>query len=237
MARIRTIKPELWTDEKIGKLKREERLLFVASFNIADDQGVFKASLAYIKGQLFVYDDDLRLETIKGWLESLVTARMIIPFTYQNEGYYLIRTFKEHQVINRPSKSKFPPGFLDSLNTHGVLTEYSLREGKGKEEERKGVEEPAPVGNNLQNNYLPNTNRPATAPTLEHCKSVFRYQLGRTEQEGERFWNYYEGLNWHKGMTPIMNWVAFANRWVAGDDEKKKQDQSPQTVTVTAKML
>lgn len=138
MARIRTIKPDYWTDEKIGNLKRDERLLFIGLWNIADDQGVFKASPGYVKGQIFPYDDDLRIETVKEWLTSIKEARLIVPFEYNKESYYCIRTFGDHQLINRPSKEKFPKELINKLkgNTHGVLSEYSQPEvvsSKGKE--------------------------------------------------------------------------------------------------------
>lgn len=145
MARIRTIKPDFWTDEKIGtSLKRDERLLFIGLWNLADDQGVLKSSAAYIKGQLFSYDEELRTTTVTSWLTSLEKALMIVPFILNGESYYIIRTFQDHQLINRPSKPKFDQTLIDnilheySLNTHGILTEYSLLEWKGNRGEIEG---------------------------------------------------------------------------------------------------
>lgn len=144
MPRIRTIKPDFWIDENIARLKRDERLLFIGLWNLADDQGVFKSNTAYIKGQLFSYDEELRISTVEQWLASLTKALMIVPFTFKGESYYVIRTFNEHQVLNRPSKFKFPDELLakirkeHSRSTHVVLTEDSLQEGKGKEGNREG---------------------------------------------------------------------------------------------------
>lgn len=135
MARIRTIKPEFWEDEKIGKLKRDERLFFIGLWNISDDEGVIKANPLYLKNQLFPYDGDLRISTVSSWLGNLQKARMLIPFTLTGEGYYIIRTFQNHQVINRPSKSKWPDGLLQQvLDSHGAFTEGSHLERKGKEQ-------------------------------------------------------------------------------------------------------
>jgi hypothetical protein len=39
MSRIRTIKPEFWEDEGNGRLSALARLLFIATFNMADDEG------------------------------------------------------------------------------------------------------------------------------------------------------------------------------------------------------
>jgi hypothetical protein len=144
MPRIRTIKPDFWTDPKIGKLKRDERLLFIGLWNLADDQGVVKSSSAYIKGQLFTYDEELRITTVDLWLTSLVKALMIVPFNHNEEGYYVIRTFKDHQLINRPSRPRFPSDLLDSIlkrdsvSIQGGLIEGSQPEGKGREIEGKG---------------------------------------------------------------------------------------------------
>ena len=40
MARIRSIKPEFWVDEKIAKLPKATALFFIALWNFADDQGI-----------------------------------------------------------------------------------------------------------------------------------------------------------------------------------------------------
>lgn len=146
MARIRTIKPEFWTDEKVGELKRDERLLFLGLLNLADDEGVLKATPAFIKGQLFAYDEELTIGEVKAWLEVLCEKTMLVPFDYNGEKFFLVRTFKDHQKINRPTPSKIPKNIIenvlnaDSLNTHGELSEDSLGERKGKEgnKERKG---------------------------------------------------------------------------------------------------
>lgn len=141
MGRIRTIKPEFWTDEKVGELKRDERLLFLGLLNLADDEGVLKATPAFIKGQIFAYDEDLTIADVRGWLDALIIAKMLVAFDYNGEKFFLIRTFKSHQKINRPTPSKIPLNVLSnvlnesSLNNHGVFSEDSGPEGKGKEEE------------------------------------------------------------------------------------------------------
>jgi hypothetical protein len=46
MARIRTIKPEFWTDEKVVECSFEARLMFIGMFNFADDKGNLVRSLS-----------------------------------------------------------------------------------------------------------------------------------------------------------------------------------------------
>lgn len=49
MARIRTVKPEFWTDEKIVECSIPARLLFIGLFNFADDKGCLERSPKRIK--------------------------------------------------------------------------------------------------------------------------------------------------------------------------------------------
>ncbi len=56
MARLRTIKPEFWTDDKIGECSPTARLLLIASLNFADDYGGLDRSSRQLKAQAFPYD-------------------------------------------------------------------------------------------------------------------------------------------------------------------------------------
>jgi len=42
MARIRTIKPEFWTDGDMFKLSRDARLFYIGLWNFCDDNGVIE---------------------------------------------------------------------------------------------------------------------------------------------------------------------------------------------------
>src|SRR4051812_5975783 len=145
MPRIRTIKPSFWKDQKLGRMKRDVRLMFIGLWNLADDEGIVCADSCLIKSELFPFDDDLRVKTINEWIAQLTEALMIIPFTFSGESYYVIRTFKAHQSINRPLESKIPSETIQkvltehSLNTHGEVT--AGKERNGKECNRKGKED------------------------------------------------------------------------------------------------
>ena len=101
MARIRTIKPEFWEDEKIGKLPIPCRLFFIGCWNFADDFGVIKGNAALLKSQIFPYDENLRVSEIKKWIDSLVDARMLVPIIHAEESYSFIRTFRSHQILDK----------------------------------------------------------------------------------------------------------------------------------------
>ena len=159
MARIRTIKPEFWEDEKLAKLPVHARLLFIGTWNFADDNGVLLANPVLMKSHIFPYED-IGISTISEWIDMLVENGMLIRTTYNGKDYLVIRKFLIHQKINRKSIRINIPlpvvlQVIDEYNkTHGVLTEPSLQEreqgigkrndGTGMEEELK--EESAPVG-------------------------------------------------------------------------------------------
>lgn len=98
--KIRTIKPEFWVDQKISKLPIPARLLYIGLWNFADDNGVFRAHPALIKSSIFPYDDSLRVGEVGKWLDALVEARMVEPFSYEGESFAKIRTFRSHQKVD-----------------------------------------------------------------------------------------------------------------------------------------
>lgn len=152
MARIRTIKPEFWEDEKIGKLPIPCRLFFIGCWNFADDFGVIKGNAALLKSQIFPYDENLRVSEIKKWIDALVDARMLVPIIHAEESYYFIRTFRSHQVLDkRYDKSYIGKGIVKeliskALNDNDVNTTSTLRDNdvnttEEKEEEKEDKKE------------------------------------------------------------------------------------------------
>lgn len=145
--RIRTVKPEFWTDEKIGELSITSRLLFIALLNYADDEGNFKCSLKQIKIYSFPYDDI----DIKPFLEELIQLQFMIPYVVQNISYIHIVNFKKHQKINRPSPAMHPLFNEYSMSNHVLFNDNSM--GKEGRKERKGKEEES-IKNKNKEEYI-----------------------------------------------------------------------------------
>ncbi|RWA55316.1 hypothetical protein AU476_07350 [Cupriavidus sp. UYMSc13B] len=154
MARIRTIKPDFWTDEKIVELPFEARLFFIGTWNFADDNGNLQRSARKLKMQIFPADS-IDCEPV---IQHLLALGMLTEYSVNGDSYLHIVGFERHQVINRKSKSAIPlPPALtesepseaadslknggsnqpdsvngdgqeghDSVSTHGGLTEDSL---------------------------------------------------------------------------------------------------------------
>ena len=129
MARIRTIKPDFWTDEKLTECSISARLLFIGTWNFADDNGNLDRSAKQIKARVFPLEQ-LDCEPL---LQELIAQGLLIEYSHDERLYLHIQGFNKHQLINRPSKPTCPL-FDDSLRTHGVLMTEGRKEGKVRKE-------------------------------------------------------------------------------------------------------
>lgn len=120
MPRIRTVKPEFWEDETVGTISRDARLMFLATLNLADDEGLLRWSAAYIKASAFMYDDDVHVGYVENLMRELVDARLVFPYRggKAQQRLAFIVGFRKHQKINRPQATKLPtPSAHDPLVT------------------------------------------------------------------------------------------------------------------------
>ncbi|WP_435285187.1 HNH endonuclease [Streptomyces bacillaris] len=128
MPRIRTVKPEFWEDELLGVMPRDARLLFIATFNMADDEGILRWTPAYIKAQAFMYDDDLTLKDVDQLMRCLTDTGLLFPYVggVAKQQMAVVVNFRKHQRINRPQKGKLPP---PALGAWPVREMYARRDG------------------------------------------------------------------------------------------------------------
>lgn len=128
MPRIRTVKPEFWEDELLGVMPRDARLLFIATFNMADDEGILRWTPAYIKAQAFMYDDDLTLKDVDQLMRCLTDTGLVFPYIggAAKQQMAVVVNFRKHQRINRPQKGKLPPPSLGAWQAREM---YARRDG------------------------------------------------------------------------------------------------------------
>lgn len=148
MARIRTIKPEYWDDELIASLSRDARLLFIATWNFADDEGRLRWAPAYIKSKVFPYDTDLDETAVAELMKELEQSGRVHPYVVSQtieQTFAVVINFGRHQRINRAQDSSLPAppnpetSFNDpALIESGSRSDRSTPEGKGRE--GKGTE-------------------------------------------------------------------------------------------------
>lgn len=106
MARIRTIKPEFWTDGRIVTLPYQARLLFIGLLNFADDHGFIGFEPDRLKMQIFPSDDI----DMSNMLDLLAAADLLELYRDDNSDveFLRVKNWEKHQKVDKPSKTKFP---------------------------------------------------------------------------------------------------------------------------------
>lgn len=116
--RIRTIKPEMLEDVRTAELSDGAFRLFIGALLLADDEGRLRADVRYLTGQVFwgaPEDSTCSRDQVARARRELVEASILVLYTVRGQEYGLLRTFKKHQKIDRPSGPKCPgPDEADS---------------------------------------------------------------------------------------------------------------------------
>lgn len=172
MPRIRTIKPEFFTSLTVAGLSLEARLTFIGLWTHCDDEGRCVDDARLIKAAVWPLDDRIASD-VELDLKALNESSLILRYTVGERSYLTVRGWREHQRINRPTRSKLPPpppaekpaqevdvdqgdpglpaetsGPVDvtdnSVSPHGRGTEGSRQERNREQGTGKGKEHPPP---------------------------------------------------------------------------------------------
>lgn len=247
MANYRTIKRETFDDEKLASFPYGCRWLYVGLWLFADDAGVLKSSAKFIKAKVFPYDDSLRISEIDKWLKSLEDARMLIPFTYADEGYYMIRSFSKHQKIDKRYEKRIiteddlklalgatrenPAGTLGNPTADKIRLD-KIREDEdkiGKEGEIDTVISVCGAGSKtppLDPKDKQTTCHPSPDEVAEYFKSK-----GYKAEAGYKAHEYYATNDWKDSKNnPVKNWKQ---KMIAVWFKPENVETKPQSYTPT----
>jgi hypothetical protein len=214
MARIRSIKPEFWTDEKIVKLSPLARLLFIGLWNFADDEGRMKFSPVTIKLQI------LPLETSALSEEFGELRREGLIITYEAEGsqYLQVTNFSEHQKVDKRTPSKLPRPPSNSPEPPRTSPLDQGREGKGME--GSGGERGDPPGN--ENDPFAEQRLFYDLPSdwKAQCISEKGWRPDIVENEWIRFRTHYSKKIGRAAARTNEQWLAEWRSWYLGSNIK-----------------
>lgn len=113
--RSRTIRPEFWSDEKLGEMTTTERLLFIGLWTFADDEGIVKANPLYLKSAIFPYDNFKASEIDKS-IKKFEQEGMVYRYAHNGQQYLWVIKFRVYQRIDKPQKSSNPPPSIQNSN-------------------------------------------------------------------------------------------------------------------------
>lgn len=236
MPRIRTIKPQHWNDRELPNISMQAHLLWLSMWNFADDTGVIENDLHLIKSQSFPRRQDIDPAALQGWINELLQYRFILSFSYDNVPFFLIRTFSEHQKIDKPQPSKIPADVIRGIlaehspNTLQRVTAIEYSKGSVKSSVINGPE--AMIGNDLKNGpgeaeRKTGSERPAgnkkvfLRPTQDQLKQFFIQISGPAltpdvcHVQAYEMYNHYEANGWKQGRGKnIVSWEAAARNWL-----------------------
>lgn len=109
MPRIRSIRPETWSDSTFVRLSLPARYLYMAMWTWADDEGRGRLIPKEIEGYAFPHDDLGAWNTsIDKLLGELVRAKRIVPYDVGGDRFFYIPTFMRHQRPKAPTPSRLP---------------------------------------------------------------------------------------------------------------------------------
>lgn len=111
MARIRSIKPEIWEDEALAEVSTSARLLFIGLITQADDEGRLPGRTRWIASKIYPYDEDISPQDIEGWIEELDRVGLIRYYEVEGKPYIWLCSFGKHQSIDKRwrKESQYPP--------------------------------------------------------------------------------------------------------------------------------
>lgn len=110
--RIRTIKPEFWTDKRVASWDHFTRLLFIGLWSAADDKGRGSAEPERLAAALFPYDvsrdPSETLARLSRGLSTLSGESRITLYRVGDETFFEVAKWSDHQRIDNPGKSRIP---------------------------------------------------------------------------------------------------------------------------------
>jgi hypothetical protein len=155
VARIRTIKPDFWTDGNMVKLSPFARLLYIGMWNFTMcDHGHLADDAMKLKLQVLPMDN----VDIEALLDEIMASGRVLRMEADGRSYLLVKRFEDHQKIDPRWKTRCPAcAQVDSLvpaETQVSLGELAVtpelsptlplgREGMGRESKKTPSSKPA----------------------------------------------------------------------------------------------
>jgi|688.fasta_scaffold63434_8 hypothetical protein len=203
MARIRTIKPEFWHDEKLAPMKPIDRLTFLGLISMADDYGRVHANVKVIDAFIFPDTED----SVR---ESLANLSRIgrVQFGWSSSGMRILQilNWDRHQKVDKPQPQKALPPICqktdENTGNSAILESFESNS-------RTVREKVAP---------LTFDHRPTTYDQRSNTLSVSEAESGRHaySKEFESFWEVYPRQRRTKKQEAYRKWKQALKRADAG---------------------
>lgn len=169
--KIRSVKPEFFTDPTMAKLSAHARLLYIGLWCYVDDEGRGEWLPKAIDGALFPHE----AVDINALLAQLVRTARIVRYSDGNREFFYLPTFERYQKPNRKYDSKLPsPEDCRhiSTDTAGTLFEQRVSTADAHAGEGEGEGE-GDTSTTYSRTIEPKQNGKATDHVWEGFEDVF----------------------------------------------------------------
>lgn len=116
MARYRTIKPELFADEKLNECSVDARFLFVGLLPFVDDMGRRQYHPRRVKAEVFPVDEEFNWQVVDALVQELAACGVIELYEIGKQRYLRIPHFLRHQYVRKPGHCYVPPSPTEGPN-------------------------------------------------------------------------------------------------------------------------
>jgi hypothetical protein len=168
-ARIRTIKPDFWDDDKVASVSRPARLTFLGLISaMSDDEGRCRGNPRVVRAAAYPLDDDVSADEIDSHLEELRKQRLIVRYAINGQQYIQVVNFTRHQRIQKPSPSQIP----SMCSTDAIVVSDESRSTMGTIAEGCGNPPPVVEGNGMERSVK--TPPPQTAAEVQVSNTALK---------------------------------------------------------------
>ena len=97
----RMIYSKIWTSEQVGKLSDKAKLLFIGTITLADDDGRLRGNPAYLRGQIFPYEENLTVTEVLQFRNEIEKNGLIQVYSNEDCEYIQHPKWLEYQIIRK----------------------------------------------------------------------------------------------------------------------------------------
>jgi hypothetical protein len=226
MARIRTVKPELFRHEALFEAEQKSglplRLAYIGIFTACDREGRFKWKPRALKLDVIPYDD----VDFSRVLDALVTHGFIVKYEFEGDQFGCIPSWHTHQVINNRESTSILPSPEESTvctcdprvtNASTTTLVHTQAEGKGRERKGKGregngavVQRPDSVSQQVWDDWL-SVRKKKGASSLS--QTAWDKVVSEVQISG---WTFENAIS----ECCLRNWIGFKAEWVTNSQNK-----------------
>ncbi len=119
---------KLWTSIQFNRLSDRAKIMYIGLITLADDDGRVVGNPAYLRGQIFSYDN-ISLSATHKYRQEIIDAGLVILYQEGDEDYIEHPNWKEYQIIRA---DLYRPSSLPKRNEKVTVTEQKSYLSKDK---------------------------------------------------------------------------------------------------------